>query len=60
MPEFLVRFERPVIYLSGHPEQAPIDQLRVQAEDGQKAITHALRVTSGEPGAVSAEHYAGA
>lgn len=54
--DYLVRFERPVIYQPDHPTACQeITELVVSgATDGTAAIAHALRTTRGDGGAVSA------
>jgi hypothetical protein len=56
MPQYLVRFERPVVYQPDHPTACQtITELVVSgASDGPAAIAHALRTTRGDGGAVSA------
>lgn len=54
MPTYHVTFERPVVYLSGSLHARQTTTLDVHAPDGQAAIVHALRVTRGESGQVTA------
>lgn len=55
MPTYRVHFERPVVYLADSLRRREVSSLDVNgAPDGQAAIVHALRVTTGDPGAVTA------
>ena len=52
---YLVRFERPVTYQPDHPvARRDLTELEVEAPDGQAAIRHAIRTTTGDPGAITA------
>ncbi len=56
MATYHVTFERPVIYLPDHRLRSrELTELDVNTDgDGQAAIAHALRVTRGDGGAVTA------
>jgi hypothetical protein len=57
VPEYLVRFERPVIYQPDHPTacQEILELVVAGAADGTAAIAHALRTTRGDGGAITAQ-----
>lgn len=49
MPDFVVRFDRPVTYQFGHPKgQREVTELTVSASSRDAAMQHAIRVTRGE------------
>jgi len=56
MPEYRVCFEKPVTYLPDHKvRRRQVTDLPVRAPDEEAAKTHALRVTLGDPGAITVE-----
>ena len=52
MPEYVVVFPHPVVYLTDHFKRREITTLNVNAPNPTYALQHALRVTSGDPGEV--------
>jgi hypothetical protein len=51
---YRVTFEKPVVYHGGTLRAKTLTEMEVHAPDGQAAITHAIRVTEGDPGQVTA------
>lgn len=57
MPKYLVKFPNPVQYLPDHFNGRDVTELVVNTSSVSGAITHALRVTRGDPGEMIVEPY---
>lgn len=56
MPQYLVRFARPVVYQPDHPKaRRAVCDLPVDAPDPTRAQIHALRVTTGDAEIISVD-----
>jgi len=57
MPEFLARFQTPVLYNAGHSKARWLTELPVRAPDAPGALAHAVRVVQGDVTGLTVEPY---